>query len=162
MPHRTVLLLSGLLLTAACTAPAAEQPAIDVAAVEAATAENFGAFGDAAVAGDIEAAAASWTEDAHIMEPGMVLNSREAWVEFVEGLMADGAQITSFDFTRHNIFVHPGAAYEYGTYDETIDMGGEEVVVEGNYFLRWEEGDDGMWRMDGLVAGPRNAPEEGM
>lgn len=111
----------------------------------------------AALEEDIDGVFAHFTEDIQVLEPGLAAGGNELRT-IVRGML-EGADVTRFEFERHDIFVHDGAAYEMGSYDEVIVADGEETVIEGHAFLRWERGEDGRWRMDRLVAGPRNAPE---
>ena len=62
------------------------------------------------------------------------------------------------DDQRFVMIVHGDVAYEVGEYDETLEVEGEQQTIQGYYFLRWEKGTDGVWRIDRLVAGPREAP----
>ena len=50
------------------------------------------------------------------------------------------------------------AAYEVGEFDQVSEIGGEEQEAHFYYFMRWEKGVDGVWRMDQFVAGPREMP----
>jgi ketosteroid isomerase-like protein len=149
----TALPLAALL--AACTAPAPEP--VDVAAEEAALNASMERFSEAAMAGDIETAATFMTEDFELREPG-INAGRAAWVTQVTDVMESGARLESFDTRTEDYFLHGDAAYEVGEYDETIVMGDDRQVIEGYYFLRWEKGADGVWRMDRMVAGPREMP----
>jgi len=143
-------------LTSACTSPAPEP--VDVEAEEAALNAALESFGQAAMAGDMEAAAAFMTEDFEIREPGMNAD-RAQWLATVQEADAAGTRVAAFETRTDDYFLHGDVAYEVGEYDETFTMGESEQAVEGYYFIRWERGGDGVWRMDRLVAGPRALPD---
>lgn len=149
------LLVALVCLTAGCTSPAPEP--VDEAAEREALAAAMEGFGEAVVAGDMDAAAAFMTEDFELREPGMNLD-KAGWREMVNGVLASGGGVESFETRTEDHFLHGDVAYEVGEYDETVVMGGARQNIEGYYFVRWEKGGDGVWRMDRLVAGPRAAP----
>jgi hypothetical protein len=57
-------------------------------------------------------------------------------------------------------FIHGDVAYEICSYEETYLVEGQEVVMRGQAFARWEKV-NGVWMADRMMAGPRDAPEEG-
>lgn len=149
------LVLALAALVAGCASPAPEP--VDEAAEREALAAAMQGFGEAAVAGDMDAAAAFMTEDFELREPGMNLD-RAGWREMVDDVLASGGGIESFETRTEDYFLHGDVAYEVGEYDENVVMGGARQTIEGYYFVRWEKGADAVWRMDRLVAGPRAAP----
>ncbi len=152
----TTLLLA--LLLGGCAADDVAQPAeMDTAAAEADITAALESYGQALLAGDLDAALEWLTDDVHMMEPGVMLSGSGVGELFTE--LFSTSNYKSFDTQRHGLFIHEGAAYEVGIYDEVIETDGEEQVIAGIFFLRWELGDDGQWRMDQIVAGPRDAPE---
>lgn len=53
---------------------------------------------------------------------------------------------------------------EIPQYGETArpEPDAERLSVDGNYFLRWERGRDGVWRIDRFLGGPIHAPADEM
>ena len=94
--------------------------------------------------------------DAHLLEAGVDLSGDQVGDYFRE--FFETGRVLSFDIEAFDQFVHADVAYELGQYDETVEVEGEEATVQNYYFLRWEKGADGMWRIDRLVTGPREAP----
>jgi hypothetical protein len=73
----------------------------------------------------------------------------------------DGAGSTALESEEVDLFLDGDAAYPLGPYDETIQFEGQEPFTVHNYhFIRWEK-EDGIWKIDRLLAGPRSAPPEG-
>lgn len=144
-----------LALTTACTSPAPTP--VDETAETAALSESLEAFAEAALADDVEGAAAFLTDDAVIREPGMLL-TRSEWMEMVGGMIASGGGVASFEPTVTETFLHGDVAYQIGVFDETLTMGGAAQEILGNFFIRWEKGADGVWRMDRLLTGSRETP----
>lgn len=142
------------LAASACGTPA-EDP-VDAAAVEAELVAAMADFRAAALAGDMDRFFGLLTPDVRFAEPGVSLAGDELR-EFLRG-MFESAEVESFEVRPFDHFVHGDVAYELGEYDEVIRMDGDARTIEGHYFLRWERGDDGVWRVDRLVAGPREAP----
>lgn len=155
VPQVRLLILPALVLAAACASPAPEP--VDAEAEEAALNAAMESFGQAAVAGDMDAAAAFMTDDFELREPGMNLD-KAGWREMVAGVQESGGGVEFFETRTEDYFLHGDVAYEVGEYDEAVVMDGARQVIEGYYFVRWEKGADGVWRMDRLVAGPRAAP----
>lgn len=145
------------ILAASCTPGGdAGEMSPDPEAVGREIAESFDAYASAAMDGDVDAMLEHLTDDARFMEPGLTATGEELR-STMRGMLAE-AELTRFEFQRVDLFVHDGAAYEIGTYEEVIETPDGETVVEGNVFVRWEQGEDGRWRIDRVVAGPRNAP----
>jgi len=153
-PLRSTTLLLALLL-GGCAADEASE--MDTAAAEADITAALESYGQALLAGDLDGALEWLTDDVHMMEPGIMLSGSGVGELMAEILST--SKVNSFDTQRHGLFIHEGAAYEVGIYDEVFETDGEEQVFAGIFFLRWELGDDGQWRMDQIVAGPRDAPE---
>ncbi len=133
-------------------------PAVDEAAVRQELTDRMAAYGNLLVAGDLDAAMAYMTDDARLLEPGIDL-SGAAIGEYLREFFSTGATVSFFETETYDYFIHGDVAYEIGEYDETVEAGGEQQVVENYYFIRWEKGADGEWRFDRIVTGPRAAPE---
>ena len=112
------------------------------------------------MAGDVEAMKALWTDDVHLLQPGMNLSGAEV-MAFFDGSFGGGAQVQSMDIRTAEVFVHGDTAYTIGDYDETLTMTPDEtpISVHNNWFARWERGADGTWRIDRMVTGAVGAPE---
>ena len=156
-PLRPTTLVLALLLGGCAADEAAPPAAMDTAAAEADITAALASFRQALLAGDLDAIQEWLTDDIHLMEPGVMLSGPAVGELFGETLST--GKFNSFDTQRHGLSVHGGAAYEVGIYDEVFEVDGEEQVFAGIFFLRWELGDDGKWRIDQVVAGPRDAPE---
>lgn len=157
MRSRLVRSAIPLAILAASCAPAGDQGEMepDPEAVESEITEAFDAYSSAALEGEVDEMLQYLTDDARFLEPGMAAGGDELR-DIMRGILAE-AEITRFEFQRIDLFVHDGAAYEIGTYEEVIEAADGETVVEGNVFVRWEQGEDGRWRIDRVVAGPRDA-----
>ena len=145
------------LVVAGCTTTKTD-PATDSAAVRQELTDRMAAYGEAVMSGEAEQALGFWTPGGRVLEPGLDVSGDEL-PDFFRELFST-AQLTSFDIEAYDQFVHGDAAYELGEYDETVEIEGEQQTVHGYYFLRWEKGTDGVWRIDRAVAGPREAPSD--
>ncbi len=73
----------------------------------------------------------------------------------------EATSVTGLEVRRRDIFVHGDVAYEIFEADESMLVEGQGSARRELYgFFRWEKG-GGVWKMDRLVAGPREAPPEG-
>ncbi len=155
--HRTNWLsaLAVWLAFAGCTATEGD-PATDAAAVRQELTDRMAALKEALLADDTEEVIGFWTPDGRVLEPGQDLSGDELG-EFYREFFSTG-RVISFDIQAYDQFVHGDVAYEVGEYDETVEVEGEQQTIRGYYFLRWEKGTDGVWRIDRVVAGPREAP----
>ncbi len=154
--------LAALVLLAACQ-PAAppEMTDADKAEVEQAIADRWAAFESVILSKDVDEYMSYWTQDARILEPGMDLAGSDLH-DFFREFWGSGGEVFSFGLESYEIFVHGDVAYQIGQYDESFQFPGEEPAEAHNYFFtRWERGADGVWQIDRLVAGPREAPAEG-
>lgn len=154
---RPTEILTACTLSLLLTACAPAVPAADDAAVQQQIADRLAAFQSALVAGDAEPFLAFWTTDARALEPG-VDRSGEELRQYMRDFFATG-KVLSIDIQTYERFVHGDVAYETGQYDETAQVQGQPAMnIRNYYFARWERGQDGQWRFDRLVAGPRDAP----
>lgn len=156
--HRPNLLVALTVTTILAGCVAADRaPATDDAAVQQQLAERLAALRSALLAGDAEPFLAFWTSDARTLEPG-VDRSGEDLRQYIRDFFATG-KVLSLDIQPYERFVHGDVAYETGQYDETAQVQGQRpMVIKNYYFVRWEKGEDGQWRFDRFVAGPRDAP----
>lgn len=158
---RVVALLAVLSLAACATEPppAEHAPPQDDAAVteaiDSALAQHFRA---AMVPNGIDSVATFLTGDAIIIEPGR-RETRSEWAARVREMFGAEGRLLSYALRRIDLFIHGDAAYDLGEYDETLLLPSGEVTVEGYYFIRWERGADGRWRMDRQMSGPRAGAE---
>ena len=118
--------------------------------------DQMAAFREAILSGEADRAIGSFTTDARLLEAGVDLSGDQVGDYFRE--FFETGRVLSFDIEAFDQFVHGDVAYELGQYDETVEVEGEEATVQNYYFLRWEKGADGTWRIDRLVTGPREAP----
>jgi hypothetical protein len=113
---------------------------------------------DALIQGDAETAASLFTSDALVLMPGVRVSGSEIrsfLAEFVETMT-----LTTWEGEYLDWFIHGDVAYEICSYDETYLVEGQEVLMRGHGFTRWEKV-NGVWMVDRMMAGPRDAPEEG-
>lgn len=126
--------------------------------LRAALVRRIAEYEQALLRGDPAEVKGFWTEDARVLLPGLDLQGA-AVAAFVDDFYGGGGAVTSVEFRTADRFVYGDAAYELGQYEETARAGsGDREEVRGNYFLRWERGEDGSWRIDRFVAGPVDAP----
>lgn len=157
MPSAKILTAFTLASLLTACAPADRASVADDAAVQQQIADRLVAFRSAILAGDAEPFLAFWTTDARALEPG-VDRSGEDFRTYVRDFFATG-KVLSIDMQPFERFVHGDVAYEMGQYDETAQVQGQQpMTIKNYYFARWERGQDGQWRFDRLVAGPRDAP----
>jgi hypothetical protein len=115
-------------------------------------------FYQALLQGDAQTAASFWTSDALILMPGVRLSGNEIPTFLAE--LLETAAFTAYNVDVLDWFIHGDVAYEISSYDETLQVEGQEVVVRNIDFCRWER-EEGVWKVSRLVAGPRDAPPEG-
>ncbi len=155
--HRTSWLSAVVvgLVVAGCTATESD-PTADTAAVRQELTDRMAAYKEALMSGDAEQALGFWTPDGRVLEPGQDLSGDELH-EFLREFFNTG-RVISVDIEAYDQFVHGDVAYDVGEYDEIVEVEGEQQTIQGYYFLRWEKGTDGVWRIDRVVTGPREAP----
>jgi ketosteroid isomerase-like protein len=115
-------------------------------------------FWEAVLDGDAPAVASFWTSDALILEPGVRVTGEQI-PTFMEGIF-ETVDYSDYGSETLDWFIHGDVAYAISSYDETFLVEGQEIVARNYGFMRWEKV-DGVWMMDRLVAGPREAPEGG-
>jgi ketosteroid isomerase-like protein len=158
--RRLVPAVLSLAFLAACQPATTELTEEQKAEVVQALAESWAGFKEAVENEDYEGWAAYWTEDAWVLEPGMDLRGDDLF-DFVREMFASGADFTVFDAEPLETFVHGDVAYQIGQYDEAFQVPGAEPGEVHNYnFTRWVK-EDGVWKIDRLLAGPREALPEG-
>ena len=82
-------------------------------------------------------------------------------LDFVRDLFESGIQVVEWNVRPVETFVHGDVAYQMGEMDEALQMPDAETSrAEGYFFARWQR-ENGVWKIDRLVAGPREAPPEG-
>ena len=159
---RTLAAFAVLLLVAACQAPPPEMTEAEIAQAEAeviqAIESRTDAYYEALLQGDAQTTASLWTSDALVLMPGMRVSGSEIPTVLAE--MLETMTFTAYDVEILDWFIHGDVAYEISSYDETLQVEGQEVMVRNYDFCRWEK-EDGVWMIDRLVAGPRDAPPEG-
>jgi len=160
-----VLLALGVMFFfyASPTTSPAEMTVAEIAQIEATVRQEveaqMAAFDQAVLAGDAEAAASFWTADALLLEPGTRVGGGD-FLSFVSEFFAIG-RVTAVDHPVLDFFVHGDVAYWIMEIDETFEIEGMDPFTVMNYaFLRWEK-EDGVWKIDRYLGGPRDAPPEG-
>jgi ketosteroid isomerase-like protein len=148
--HRLAAVALGV-VGAACS-QAGDAP-VDPTVVEAELTAAMTGFTNAVKAGDSDGTFAFMTPDVRMVQPGMDLSGDE--LRDALRALAQTLRVTRFEVRPDERFLHGDVAYELGDYEEVTEVNGARESVEGNYFLRWDKGADGQWRIDRLVAGPR-------
>lgn len=116
-------------------------------------------YEDAMLRGDPAALMSMYTSDARALWPGMDLALKEAQ-DFVAE-MFHTVTFIAYDLKAVDLFVHEDAAYGIYEESETFQMEGHEPETEVfNCFFRWEQ-EDGVWKIDRTLCGPRDAPPQG-
>jgi ketosteroid isomerase-like protein len=151
-----------LTVLTACQAAPPEMTEAEIAQYEAEVIQEIksriDAFYEALLQGDAQTVASFWTSDASVLMPGVRVSGSEIST-FVAELL-ETATFTDYDVEILDWFIHGDVAYEISSYDETLLVEGQEVMVRNFDFVRWEKV-NGVWMIDRLVAGPRDAPPEG-
>ena len=163
---RTTMLLLSVGFALACQQePATEQgsetdPAVDAAAVTEAITAKDRAYGDAVVAGDIDAIMAQYAPDAILLPPGAprmegsaaIRSMFEAWVQ--EGLPSS-MTLTTGDVTVASAGDYAHAVGSFSLSGTAPD--GTEWGDEGKYLAVWKNV-DGDWKMVADIWNSDNPP----
>lgn len=102
-------------------------------------------FSQHLMAGDWDAVAAAYTEDAKIFPPGQPVvqgraDIRAAW--------AASSKITFHKITPSEIKIIGSEAWDWGVYEgKSVDKEGKESVWKGKYVIVWKEAARGDWKM---------------
>jgi uncharacterized protein (TIGR02246 family) len=119
--------------------------------------DAWAAYHQATQAGDTAGALALWTPNARVLEPGMDLSGRDLHA-FMEDFWKNGGEVFEFDREALEVFDHGDVAYEIMRYDETFRFpGGDRQTVHNFAFVRWAKQSDGTWKVDRILAGPRDS-----
>jgi uncharacterized protein (TIGR02246 family) len=138
---------------------AAERAQVDRDAAQAELAEVRNAWARAAEAGDADAVAALYAQDASFVAPtGEVAEGRQA---IREALVVEGT--TSMEITSTDVEVGAELIADMGSYRQTIRTpDGEEQTLTGTYLAVLRRQPDGRWRIaQHLAAAPIGAPDAG-
>lgn len=167
--NRSILsftLLAAVLGTAACektpSAPArpegapaarhaaAADPGHAAAYIQQANADLVRHF----LAGDADAAAQAFTDDAVVMLAGMpAVTGRDAIRQMLAG-MFQAVDFTDVQVRTLEVTVHGDMAYEMGTTVMTYDVGGTTVVEPGKYLVGWKRQPTGEWKVHRDISNP--------
>ena len=151
---RHVMLLGAMVLGVACSTEEPGAARAGAADVRDELLQRIRDYQQALLNGDANAVKGFWTEDARVYLPGLSLEG-DALAAFVDEFYAGGGRVLSVELQPREVFVHGEAAYELGRLEETARFRGREPeTVREDYFLRWERGGDGSWRIDRFVAVP--------
>jgi ketosteroid isomerase-like protein len=148
--NRLVALVSLIFMMAACTQSA---PSADPSVIQSRSAEWDAALN----AGDIDALAALYTDDARIMAPNAEMMVGTEAVRSAFGGMIDAGMTSSL--TSIDISISGDVAHNIGTY---ALMAGDEQIDAGKFIETWERGEDGVWRISNDIYNsdlPVAAPE---
>jgi uncharacterized protein (TIGR02246 family) len=118
--------------------------AADSAAVRAAS----DAFAAAALANDVPALAAMWSDDAVFVNVGMPTIRGKASIDSLIQSMHSAARVTELTVQIDELAVSGDAAYLLGTYSETLTpTSGPAQRVTGRYLHVWRRQPDGSWKL---------------
>lgn len=142
--------------------PAAEMAAEDETAVRNAMEAQLDTYEQAALAGEIPGMLAIWTDDVELYEPGLRMSGSDLPGFYEEMFATGGITVNEIDIRTSEVFVHDDVAYSIGDYEEDLTVGAdaETMTVHNHYFARWERGADGTWKVDRIVVGAVDGPEE--
>lgn len=160
---RTLAAFAVLVLVGACQTSPPEMTEAEKAQIEAEVRqelinrmEEYKAF---PISGDVEGVMSFMTEDVWMLQPGM--NARRDDLQSLVVAFFSTVTVTDINAELLELFVHGDAAYGIYEYSATTQMEGQEPVTDiSNCFTRWEK-EDGVWKFDRDVCGPRDAPVEG-
>lgn len=162
MTYRLTLPLIAFSLLASACAPADPEAAAETRTGDQDVVEEldrrWASFEETLMLGDAEAFMDYWAADLRVLEPGMDTD-RAGFEEAIRDFW-DGGEVIELDLQPLERWVHGDAAYELGQYDETFreSPDGEPATIRNYYFIRWERGEDGAWRIARFLAAPREAP----
>ena len=147
---RKEILLVGFVLAMFCLFMSCQMEAeVDLAEVEKSIEEMNTKLSEAVAKGDAEAAAACYTEDAQAFPPNeKMISGRDDIKEFFAAGFAKG--FSGLELTVSEVSGAGDMAYETGTYETTVNPGGQDVVAftdKGKYIVIWKKGEDGTWRL---------------
>lgn len=123
-------------------------------------AEIWGRYRHALEQGDAEGVAATFTEDAVLMEPFRTdIVGRDRIRSYAEGIFAR-AKLSGVSNRTHVLDIYESKAYEFGVYMETIRFEGDEPTdYPGRYAAVWRRLADGAWRVERMMI--NRLPKEG-
>ncbi len=108
--------------------------------------EASAAFSAALVAGDLDALADRYTENALVLPAGLVVKGRQQIREFFRPL--PGRQQIAHQMQSEELVVRDDLAIDFGTWVSTVKRGDNEPVTDSERYLAvWSRGEDGRWRM---------------
>ena len=75
---------------------------------------------------------------------------------FIHQIKTDDRSVRNFKDLKGQVEIafKPGCIHN----DQRYIGFAKQQKIAGNFFIRWEKGADGVWRMDRLVTGPRELP----
>ncbi|NNM04503.1 MAG: hypothetical protein HKO65_05320, partial [Gemmatimonadetes bacterium] len=139
---------------------AEEEAQIEAEVLQAIT-ERLNAYEGFVASRDLEGWWSYWTEDVHVMEPGMDM-AGEDFYNMGKDFFEAGGEVFSANWITDELFVHGDVAYLIGEIHEAFRYPGAEPAEAHNHiFVRWEKQPDGVWKMSRFVAGPIDAPPAG-
>lgn len=100
-----------------------------------------------------------WTQEYHEFTPNFDKN-REEIRESMTSFYENGGNLNSYTWQSLERYVYNDVVYDIGIYNNVGDVNGTPFVIDGYYFVRWIKGQDGMWRVHKVVAGPRGNTSE--
>lgn len=160
---RTLAAVAVLSLVAACQAPPPEMTEAEMAQSEAEVRQEIldrmEEHKRVGMSGDVEGLMSLMTSDVWLLLPGMNLrwNDLQAVAEEVYSTVT----FTDIKSELLEVFVHGDVAYVINEYSATSQTEGQGPVTHiSNCFTRWQK-EDGVWKYDREVCGPRDAPPEG-
>jgi ketosteroid isomerase-like protein len=85
---------------------------------------------------------------------------REEMREAMTSYYANGGTLSSIVDQLLERNVYKDAAYDIGSFDMVGTVSGTQYTLNRYHFMRWTKGNDGVWRVDKNVAGPRGNTSE--
>ena len=99
--------------------------------------------------GESERVLVYYAEDAVSLPPNMEpLVGKEAIQAWMKQMNQSGMKVTKASFATSDYGIGGTVAYEYGTYDMTVEMPGMGTITDkGNYVSIWHQQEDGSWKI---------------
>ncbi len=117
----------------------------DLATIEA----NIKQFSTDLVAGDFEAVAEAYTEDAKLFPGGDdILHGREAILGYWTPAADQEGRVTHHQVMPEEITITGSTAYDWGYYEGVYQDGeGKNYPFRGKYVIVWHLQEDGAWKI---------------
>ncbi|MBL6449178.1 DUF4440 domain-containing protein [Fulvivirga sp. 29W222] len=111
--------------------------------------QRFDEYMQALATGDADKAYKFYTQDFRLLGLGLDLDRDELYVHYRQ--FFETGSVVSSDDRLHDRFIHGNVAFDIGQSDKTVIKDGVQSLEKSNYVIRWEKGQDGVWRIDRIM-----------